>query len=171
MTYKKHRAEAPKSLGVGVIVVSDTRSAAMREGQDIDVSGKIIETEAKKMGHKPRRVIIPDEADEIKSAVKKFLNDKKINSIILTGGTGMAKRDVTIETVQPMYDKELPGFGEALRRLGYEQVGTPALLTRASAGLIKQRPVFCLPGAPNAVKTAMKLILPDLAHVAKHARG
>lgn len=170
MSFEKHRKDAPKKLGIGVIVVSDTRSAAMREGRDVDVSGKIIEREVRKAGHGSRRVIVPDEAAEISKALKKFIGDKGIDSVILTGGTGLAKRDVTIETVEPLYDKDLPGFGEALRHFGYAQVGTPALLTRCSAGVIKRKPVFCLPGAPNAVKVAMKLILPDLAHVVKHAR-
>ncbi len=170
MSFDKHREEAPKKLGIGVVVVSDTRSAAMKEGRDVDVSGKIIEDKVKKLGHSSTRVIVPDEAVEISKALKKFIGDEKIDSVILTGGTGLAKRDVTIETVDPLYEKELPGFGEALRRLGYEQVGTPALLTRCSAGVIKRKPVFCLPGAPNAVKVAMKLILSDLPHVVKHAR-
>jgi molybdenum cofactor biosynthesis protein B len=102
--------------------------------------------------------------------VKGFVADDRIDAIIITGGTGIARRDVTIETVAPLYEKELPGFGEVLRRVGYDMVGTPALLTRASAGIIKRKPVFCLPGAPNAVEIGMDLILPELGHVVKHAR-
>jgi molybdenum cofactor biosynthesis protein B len=82
----------------------------------------------------------------------------------------VAKRDVTIETIAPMFEKDLPGFGEILRRIGYERVGTPALLTRAAAGIINGKPVFCLPGAPNAVEIGCRLILPELAHIVKHAR-
>lgn len=166
----KHRAQAPKRLNIGILVVSDTRSEAARRGKDVDVSGKIIERETAWRGHGSTRLIVPDEAGEILKVFKKFLQDKKIDSIMLTGGTGIAKRDVTIETIGPMFEKDLPGYGEALRRLGFKQVGTPALLTRASAGIVKRKPVFCLPGAPNAVKTAMNLILPDLPHVVKHAR-
>jgi molybdenum cofactor biosynthesis protein B len=170
LSYKEHRAEAPKQLGIGIIVVSDSRAAAAKRGRDLDESGKIIEREVMKRGHGTKRSIVPDNAREIRNAFKKFLNDGTIDSVIITGGTGIAKKDVTIETIEPMFEKDLPGFGEALRRLGYEMVGTPALLTRTCAGVIKGKPVFCLPGAPNAVRVAMRLILPDLTHVVKHAR-
>jgi molybdenum cofactor biosynthesis protein B len=170
LSYRRHRAEAPKRLGIGIIVVSDSRAAAAKRGHDLDESGKIIEREVTKRGHGAQRSIVPDNAGEIRNAFKKFLKDGTIDSIIITGGTGIAKKDVTIETVEPMFEKDLPGFGEALRRLGYEMVGTPALLTRTCAGVIGGKPVFCLPGAPNAVKVAMRLILPDLTHVVKHAR-
>ncbi len=151
-------------------MVSDTRSAAMAKGHDEDISGKIIVQKAHEAGHEALRAIVPDEKAKIRRVVKQFVADSKIDAVILTGGTGVAKRDVTIETIQPLYDKDLPGFGEILRRVGYDMVGTPALLTRASAGIIEQKPVFCLPGAPNAVDTGMNFILPELGHVVKHAR-
>ena len=170
MSFEEHRKKAPKKLRIAVLVVSDTRSAAMAKGLDEDISGKIIVQKAHEAGHEALRAIVPDERVKIRRVVKEFVADDKIEAVILTGGTGVAKRDVTIETIGPLYDKELPGFGEILRRVGYEMVGTPALLTRASAGIIGRKPVFCLPGAPNAVETAMNLILPELGHVVKHAR-
>jgi molybdenum cofactor biosynthesis protein B len=170
LSYAKHRAEAPKRLGIGIIVVSDSKAAAAKLGHDLDRSGKIVGKEAAKRGHEAKRLIVPDDGKEIRKALRNLLNDRKIDSVVITGGTGITRRDVTIETVEPLYEKALPGFGEALRRIGYESVGTPALLTRASAGIIDRKPVFCLPGAPNAVKVAMGLILPDLPHVVKHAR-
>jgi molybdenum cofactor biosynthesis protein B len=170
MNYTEHRAKAPKRLGIGIIVVSDSRAAAAKRGRDLDESGKIIEKETAGKGHTARRLIVPYEEGKIRSAFENFLNDGEIDSIIITGGTGIARKDVTIETIEPFFEKSLPGFGEALRRKGYEMVGTPALLTRASAGVVAGKPVFCLPGAPNAVRTAMKLILPDLPHVVRHAR-
>jgi molybdenum cofactor biosynthesis protein B len=170
LSSEEHRKEAPRHLRIAVLVVSDTRAAAAREGRDEDLSGKLFEQRAREAGHTTTRLIVPDEAVEIRRAVKKFIADGKIDAVVATGGTGVAKRDVTIETVQPMFEKELPGFGEILRRIGYEKVGTAALLTRTSAGIIKRKPVFCLPGAPNAVDVAAGLILPELGHILKHAR-
>ena len=161
---------APKRLGVAVLTVSDTRAAAMEEGRDEDVSGKLIERTLQRAGHQTTRRIVPDDARKILAAMKAFLADPSIDAVITTGGTGVTSRDMTIETLRPLFEKELPGFGEILRSLGYKLVGTPALLTRATSGVIKRKPVFCLPGAPNAVKVAMKLIVPELGHVVKHAR-
>lgn len=169
MSFEEHRKKAPKKLGIAILVVSDTRARALEEGNDTDISGKLIEEKAGKAGHSTIRAIVPDDRKKIMKKLLEFLRMKNIHAVIITGGTGVAKRDVTIETVEPMYEKSLPGFGEILRRIGYEKVGTPALLTRASAGIIKGKPVFCLPGAPNGVKVALKLILPDLPHLVMHA--
>jgi len=166
----EHRKEAPRYLHVAVLVISDTRAQKMREGQDEDVSGKLIEKKFQAAGFTTTRLIVPDDAEQIRDAVKKFIADPNVDAVIATGGTGITARDVTIETLAPMFEKELQGFGEILRYIGYEKVGGPALLTRATAGLIKRKPVFCLPGAPNAVEVAIGLILPDLGHVVKHAR-
>jgi molybdenum cofactor biosynthesis protein B len=92
-----------------------------------------------------------------------------VDVVITTGGTGLAPRDVTIEAVQPLFQKELPGFGELFRLISYEQIGSSAMLTRASSGLIDNTAIFCLPGSPNAVKLAIEaLILPELQHVLLH---
>lgn len=171
MSFEEHRKNAPKHMRIAVLVVSDTRAAAARKGKDDDISGKIFEQRAREAGHTTTRLIVPDDATKIRTAIKKFIADRGIDAVIITGGTGVAKRDVTIEVIQPMFEKELPGFGEVLRRIGYERVGIPALMTRASAGIIKRKPVFCLPGAPNAVEIAAGLILPELGHILKHARG
>jgi molybdenum cofactor biosynthesis protein B len=142
----------------------------MQEGRDEDISGKLIEQKFQAAGCTTTRLIVPDDAKQIGDAVKKFVADIKVDAIIATGGTGITARDVTIETLAPMFEKELPGFGEILRYIGYEKIGGPALLTRATAGLIRRKPVFCLPGAPNAVEVAIGLILPELGHIVKHAR-
>jgi len=170
LSFEEHRKKAPMKLMIAVLVVSDTRSAAIAKGRDEDISGKIIVQKAHEAGHATSRSIVPDERIKIREAVKRFASDKGVDAVVATGGTGVAKRDVTIETVTPLFDKDLPGFGETLRRLGYEKVGTAALLTRSSAGIINRKPVFLLPGAPNAVEVAMELILPELGHIVKHAR-
>ncbi len=166
----EHRRGAPTHLRIAVLVVSDTRAAAIRKGRDEDVTGKLIEQSAREAGHETTRSIVPDDSRKIKKAVQEFIADKKIDVVITTGGTGITKRDVTIKTLSPLFEKELPGFGEILRRIGYEKVGTAALLTLSTAGLIRRKLVFCLPGAPNAAEVAMKIILPELGHIIKHAR-
>lgn len=166
----EHKLGAPKRLRVGILTISDTRAMAAERGLEEDISGVIIERELGKANHETLRRIVPDEEDEIRAAVEGFISDHGVDAVITTGGTGLTFRDVTIEALSPLFEKELPGFGEILRRIGYERVGAPAMLTRATAGLIKRRPVFCLPGNPNAVEAAMELILPELGHIVKHAR-
>ena len=88
--------------------------------------------------------------------------------VITTGGTGIARRDVTIEAVKPLLSKEMDGFGELFRFLSYEDVGTRAVLSRALGGSIGDKAIFVLPGSPGAVRLAMKkLIIPEAGHVTK----
>ncbi|MCD6154688.1 MAG: MogA/MoaB family molybdenum cofactor biosynthesis protein [Candidatus Verstraetearchaeota archaeon] len=166
----EHRRKSPESLGVAVITVSDSRAAAVREGKDEDISGRIIEERLREAGHSPIRAIIPDEEDQIKRAIEKFTSDKNTEVIITTGGTGVTSRDRTVDVVRSFFDKEFPGFGEILRRKGYEMVGLRALFTRATAGIKDRKLIFCLPGTPNSVKVAMDIILPDLTHLVRQAR-
>lgn len=161
----------PSSLMIGVLTISDSRAKAVEKGKDEDISGRIIEQNLKKAGHSSTRTVVPDDAKKIRGAMMKFTSDDKIDAIITCGGTGITPRDVTIEVIHPLLDKELPGFGEILRKKGYEMVGGAGLLTRTTAGVIGKKPVFCLPGTPNAVKVGMKIILPVLNQVVKHARG
>lgn len=170
MSGKEHREEAPESVHVGVLTVSDSRAEAAEEGKDEDLSGPIAQEKLEEEGHSSDRTVIPDDEDEIKEEIKDFIQNPEVDAILAIGGTGITSRDNTVEVARAFFDKELPGFGETLRRIGYEKVGGPGILTRATAGIIDQKPVFCLPGAPNAVEIAMDLILPDLPHIVKHAR-
>lgn len=170
MTSVEHRREAPEDLHVGVITVSDTRATAIKEGRDEDESGKIVQKKLEEEGYTSDRIIIPDEEDMLEEKLKDWLKNPNIEAIITTGGTGIAKRDITVDVAKDFFDKELPGFGEFLRRRGYEMVGIPGILTRATLGIARQKPIFCLPGAPNSVKVGMDLIASDLAHIVKHAR-
>ena len=88
--------------------------------------------------------------------------------IISTGGTGIGKRDITIETIQPLFDKELTGFGEIFRYESYKELGTGAILSRATAGVWNETLLVALPGSPNAVTLGMKIIKPELGHMVKH---
>jgi molybdenum cofactor biosynthesis protein B len=146
-----------------VITCSDTRTP------DTDTSGQLIQKLLKEQGH---RVIayhlVKDEPSKIKAKVKAALTDKKIQAIIINGGTGISKRDSTFEAVDAMLEKRLVGFGEIFRYLTYQDIGSPAIMSRATAGIIKGRVLFSTPGSENAVRLAMeKLILRELGHLVK----
>jgi molybdenum cofactor biosynthesis protein B len=115
--------------------------------------------------------IIPDDQVLIGQAVKDCL-ERDVDVLIISGGTGITPGDVTIEAVRPLIEKELPGFGELLRRLSFEAIGSAAMLTRALAGVVKGKVVFCIPGSPHAAKIALEnIILIEAPHVIAHARG
>lgn len=157
-----------------IIIISISTSRFMKYGsvktpeEAEDISGRIIINLFENAGHKLNSyTLISDEGRVITRSVKEQVN--AANVIITTGGTGLARRDVTIEAVQPLFQKELPGFGELFRLISYEQIGSSAMLTRASSGIIDNTVIFCLPGSPNAVKLAIEaLILPELQHVLLH---
>jgi molybdenum cofactor biosynthesis protein B len=94
-----------------------------------------------------------------------------VDVAVFCGGTGITATDITIETVSPFMEKTLPGFGELFRLLSYERIGSAAILSRAFAGVAKGKAFFCIPGSMDAVKLCLeKLILPEAAHIVKHAR-
>jgi len=104
-------------------------------------------------------------------AARRALASKSVDALIITGGTGLSPSDITIETITPLMTREIPGFGELFRKVSFDKIGSAAMLSRAVAGLVKNKVVFCLPGSPDAVQTAMEqLILPELGHVLRIAR-
>ena len=112
--------------------------------------------------------LVKDEPSKIKAKIKTAVTNKKIQAIIINGGTGISKRDSTFEAVDAMLEKRLVGFGEVFRYLTYQEIGSPAIMSRATAGIIKGRVLFSTPGSENAVRLAMeKLILPELGHLVK----
>jgi molybdopterin adenylyltransferase len=157
----EHRAKSGLNAGVAVITLSDSRSL------DTDKSGDLIQNLLEENGHKVLvRKLIPDNRNLLRATLRKMQKDKKINAIITTGGTGLAPTDVTIEAVRGMLDKELPGFNSLFMLLSYSQVKSAAMLSRALAGTIKGKILFCLPGSPKACKLAVEsLILPELGHI------
>jgi molybdenum cofactor biosynthesis protein B len=99
------------------------------------------------------------------------LNSAELDAVIFCGGTGIAPKDVTIESVQPFLEKTLPGFGEIFRRLSYDKVGSAAVMSRAVAGVAKGKALFCIPGSPDAVQVSVEtLILSEAPHIVRHAR-
>lgn len=162
MSNQAHKKEAPKKVNCKVITVSDTR------GQDSDKSGRLMIDLLEAAGHKVvDYVIVKDEMNPIQHEIKTGCDREDINVILTNGGTGIAKRDVTIESVQSLLEKEIVGFGELFRMLSYqEDIGSAAILSRAIAGVINDKAVFSTPGSSGAVMLAMnKLILPEIGHV------
>ncbi|NJE84393.1 MogA/MoaB family molybdenum cofactor biosynthesis protein [Thermococcus sp. CX2] len=170
MGTEEHRKKAPKRFKFAVITVSDTASRGEKE----DASGKfLVETLTEAGNENVHYTIVPDEKLAIIKAVIESV-EKGADVVVTTGGTGITSRDVTIESLRPLFDKELAGFGEIFRLKSFEEVGTAAVLTRATAGIIrsgeKATVVFCLPGSINAVKTGVEIIKREAYHVLKHAR-
>jgi molybdenum cofactor biosynthesis protein B len=116
--------------------------------------------------------IVRDEVDDIRQAVLAAVGAPGIDALVVTGGTGIGPRDVTLEAVEPLLERKLDGFGEAFRRLSWDQVGARAMLSRATAGTVQQRLVFVLPGSPKAVALGVeKLIMPLLQHALQMVAG
>lgn len=160
-----HRSAAPESIAVAVITVSDTRTL------ETDTGGALVAQMLTEAGHTvAAREIVKDEGDAIRAAAQKALDTDDVRAVILTGGTGVAPRDVTPESVEPLLERTVPGFGELFRMLSYEDIGSAALLSRAVAGLARGKVIFVIPGSRGAVGLAMeKLILPEIGHLAGEA--
>jgi molybdenum cofactor biosynthesis protein B len=141
-------------LRVAVLTISDTRTLAD------DRSGSTIVQLLEESGHVvAARHIVSDDAEKIRNATGMQVVDDGIDVVITTGGTGFGPRDVTPEALAPLVTKPIPGFGELFRRLSYDEIGTSTLQSRAEAGFCGDTLLFCLPGSPGAVTTAMKRII------------
>ncbi|MEM2942423.1 MAG: MogA/MoaB family molybdenum cofactor biosynthesis protein [Candidatus Bathyarchaeia archaeon] len=173
-TSRIHKSKARNARGVLVVTCSTSRSRH-RQGSGCvqDPSGDLIESRLREHGHRVHsRRLLPDDRDILLSTLREALQDPEVDSIIVTGGTGISEDDVTIEVAEQLFDKELPGFGEFFRRISYDEIGSAALLTRAAAGIASRKPVFCIPGSTDAVARALdKLILPELPHILLHSQG
>lgn len=154
-----HKAHAPTRLRFGILTVSDSRALAE------DRSGDEIELLVKAAGHDiSGRALVRDEAEDIRAAAASLVAASDV--VIVTGGTGVARRDVTPEAIEPLFEKRLPGFGELFRSLSWADVGSAALMSRAVAGIVRGAPVFLLPGSPSACRLALeRLILPEAPHL------
>jgi molybdopterin adenylyltransferase len=168
MTHEEHKK---KSEGIvarcAVLTLSDTRTI------ETDTSGRLIRTLLERDGHAVvEHAILPDDADKLAAAIHRFCLRDDVDAVIMTGGTGLSRRDVTVPAVEKLLATPLPGFGELFRMLSWDQVGPAALLSRAVAGLTAERKlIFALPGSEKAVELAMtKLILPEIRHLIREAR-
>jgi len=166
MSHHDHHEKAPRTVGLAVLTVSDTRTPAT------DESGRLVAELAVARGHRVlHHRVVPDDADRIRDAVRELIGDASVEAVLVTGGTGISRRDVTHEAVSAMLERRLDGFGELFRMLSFEEIGPAAMLSRAVAGLVGERAVFVMPGSPAAVRLAMeRLILPEIGHVVAEAR-
>ncbi|MFQ5718838.1 MAG: molybdenum cofactor biosynthesis protein B [Acidobacteriota bacterium] len=164
--HHRHRAEGPQRLGVAILTVSDTRSAAT------DLSGDLMEELARAAGHHVhRRDLVPDDPAPLAACLTAAAADPGVDLILVNGGTGLAPRDRSVETVQKHLHRCLPGFGELFRALSFQEIGSAAMASRALAGVIGTTLIFCTPGSPAAVRLAMeKLILPEASHLVGQLR-
>jgi len=173
-TSKLHKKSSPESATVYVITCSTSKFKQLKaKQQPDDKSGDIIEQLAADAGHRiAGRRLISDSMPMIRKATRDALSNRDVDVVIITGGTGLSSTDVTFEAISPLLDREIPGFGELFRKVSFDEIGSAAMMSRAFAGTIKRRAIFCLPGSPNAVRTAMeKLILPEVGHLIGLAKG
>jgi molybdenum cofactor biosynthesis protein B len=165
MSVNEHKAQAPHSVGCFVITVSDTRT------DDTDTGGRAIVDLLRAAGHTVAgRTIVKDDPELVRGTIERQLANPQVQVIITTGGTGITSRDSTYEVVDGLLQKTLDGFGELFRMLSYEQIGSAAIMSRATAGLVAGRIIVSLPGSEAAVRLAMdRLLIPELGHLAQQA--
>jgi molybdenum cofactor biosynthesis protein B len=161
MSLLSHRRDARSTVACFVLIVSDTRSL------DTDTSGRAITELLTAAGHiVTGTAIVPDDAEKVATALREAAANDDVQAVISTGGTGIGPRDSTYEAAAGLLQKELPGFGELFRALSFNEIGSAAMLSRATAGTIGSTVLFVLPGSEHAVRLAMtRLILPELTHL------
>ena len=143
-----------KKLNISIIIVSNTRT------EKTDKSGKKLKELIKNDGHNViKKTIVKDNIYEIRKVLSDYIADKKIDVVILSGGTGITGSDGTPEAVSPLLDKSIEGFGEIFRHKSYEKIRTSSLQSRALAGVANRTFVFVLPGSLDACRTAWDEII------------
>jgi len=167
MAVTEHKDKAHRAVRCAVITASDTRSA------DTDTSGKNIKDLLTAQQHVVTSYqILKDEPTQISAAVRTLLDQSGVDAVIINGGTGIAPRDTTFEAIRGILEKEISGFGELFRMLSYQDIGSAAMMTRATAGVAKGKIIISLPGSTGAVELGMtKLVLPELGHMLFVLRG
>jgi molybdenum cofactor biosynthesis protein B len=152
---------SPAPIAFGLLTISDTREPGS------DVSGALLRELVEGAGHRVHAAtIVRDEPDDVRATIVGWANDSACGAIVGTGGTGLSTRDRTVDAIGGAFDATLPGFGELFRSLSFAEIGACAILSRASAGVIRGTPVFLLPGSPAAVKLGMtRLVLPAIGHL------
>jgi molybdenum cofactor biosynthesis protein B len=165
MSTADHRREAPASVAVHIVTVSDTRTL------ETDGSGRTIAELLGGAGHVVHgRTILKDEPTDVAAKVTALVADPAVDAVITTGGTGITSRDSTYEAVSALLQKRLDGFGELFRMLSYKEIGSAAMMSRACAGLASGKVVVSLPGSEAAVRLAMeRLLVPELGHLVQQA--
>ena len=159
MGHCDHKEHAEKSVRCFIVTVSDTRTP------ENDESGSLIRGMLEQSGHHMLGLrIVKDDPVEIQAALLSV--PQETEAVIFNGGTGISRSDCTCDVLAARLEKTLPGFGELFRMLSYQEIGSAAIMSRATAGVIGYRVVISIPGSANAVRLAMeKIILPELAHM------
>ncbi len=165
-----HKKKAPKSVKAAVLTLSDSKYQDMQNSKDTDLSGRLIVDSIKEKNEVVHYKVIPDDADLLVPSIEEMIIAHGAEVIITTGGTGIGPRDITIETLEHLFEKELMGFGEIFRYESYKELGTGAIMSRATAGIYKNTVIVSMPGSPNAVKTGLKIVVPELGHLVKHLK-
>jgi molybdenum cofactor biosynthesis protein B len=165
MGYQDHKQHVPLNVSCAVIIISGLRT------EQTDESGKYIMESLRDAGHAVTSYsIIKNDAGEIIDKIENIIEGGSTQVIITSGGTGASHMDITIETIAPLLDKKMDGFGELFRDLTYQEIGTGSILSRAMAGIVKGRVIISLPGSLEAVKLAMgKIIIPEITHLVREA--
>lgn len=166
MSTAEHKKDAPQHVTIAIVTVSTTRAL------ENDKSGRWINAASRREGHQVvEHRVISDDAVIIAATVQEIIQKMAPQVILMTGGTGITPADVTIEAVTPLFIKELKAFGTLFAVVSLEQIGSAAILSRATAGVIGTTVVFCMPGSLNACRLACrKLIFPELGHLVKHVK-
>ncbi len=153
---------------IDVVIVSTSRfqkfGSVERPEMAEDISGMVVLEKIEAAGYDYTYQLLPDGVLPLRDVVL----STKADAVVISGGTGLAPKDLTIEAIEPIFEKNMPGFGEIFRLKSLDEVGTRAILTRASAGLVGTVPVFCLPGSPSAARLGTELVLAELEHILKH---
>ncbi|WP_380679217.1 MogA/MoaB family molybdenum cofactor biosynthesis protein [Salinigranum sp. GCM10025319] len=160
-----HHHHDVETLGVAVLTVSSSRSL------DDDPAGDAISHAFEAAGHEiVTRELVGDDYDGVQSAIGNLTKRDDVDVVLSTGGTGVTPDDVTVEAVERLFAKRLPGFGELFRRESYDEVGVMVVATRATAGIVEGVPVFCLPGSENAARLGSEIAVESAGHLAGLAR-
>ena len=163
-TTEKHKKLSSTDITCGVITLSDSITT-----NEDDLSGQYLADETSKRYTLKSKIIIPDDREALIKTIKEMV-DEDIDVILTTGGTGLDSRDITVETVEELFDKKIAGFGEIFRHQSFLEIGSGALISRATAGVYKKTVIFSMPGSPNAVKTASNIIIDEFPHLVFHAK-
>lgn len=162
-----HPDHHPVAVAVAVVTVSDTRSP------ETDQSGQLLQETLRAAGHRiVFYAIVRDQPVQIEAQLRSLGQRSDVDAVIFNGGTGIAPRDTTYDAIERLLEKQLPGFGELFRWLSYQEIGSRAIASRATAGVYQNKLVMSLPGSQKAVRLALdKLILPELIHLVTQLKG
>ena len=165
MGRKEHLERSRKEVTVAIVVISDSRTP------NTDESGKVAADILRKEGHTvAEQLLVGNDRDAITNTLSSLTNRADIDAVLTIGGTGISKRDITVDVLSRLMEKRLDGFGEMFRMMSYKEIGTGALMSRATAGVIGGKVVMCLPGSPEAIKLAVKrIIIPEIGHMVHEA--